>query len=332
MKKYFFLISVAALAMTACTNESEEYVGSQESREIAFSPIAQNPTRGQYSVLGSGAVFPTDNSMEVKCYQTQPSAAAYFDKCTFTKGASYWGGSKYWPLSAAKLNFFAVSGYGLTASHITIADALASAGVAYTTANSYSASTQSDIMYAFGRGEVTKDGNTLTFPDKVDMQFKHALALIDFEVKGYSATETGAITVNSITLKGATYNGTLTLTNTNAATVSDEVTTSVSWVAGDAVASQTVPGISSGTAITGDFARIGNGLMVIPGTGFTSFVINYSMNGNSYDYEYTPSPAVSSTTAAYKYTYQITFKLHEILINPTVSAWTNTNSGVTIQN
>lgn len=330
MKKNLFLISVAALAFAACTNETTEYVGSNEPKEIAFSPLAQNPTRAQYSVIGSA--FPEDNSMEVKAYQTQPSAAAYFDKCTFSKDGTYWKGGQYWPLSAAKLNFFAVSGHGLTASHITIADALASAGVAYTTANSYSATTQSDIMYAFGRGAVTKDGNTLSFNGAapVAMQFKHALALIDFEVKGFSATETGAITVNSITLKGATYNGTLTLTNTNAATESDAVTTAVSWAAGEAVATQTVPGISSGTAITTEFARIGNGLMVIPGTGFSSFVINYSLNGNSYDYEYTPSPAVSSTTAANKYTYQITFKLHEIEINPTVDPWTNTNNGVTI--
>lgn len=329
MKKYFFLISVAALAMTACTNESDEYVGSQEAKEIAFAPVNQTLTRGQYSVITT--TFPTDNTMEVKAYQTQPSAAAYFDKCTFSKGdGATWKGAQYWPLSAAKINFFAVSGFGLTASHITIADELASAGVTYTTANSYSSTTQSDIMYAFGRGEVTKSGNALTFPTNVPMQFKHALALIDFEVKGFSATEVSAITVNSITLKGATYNGTLTLSNTNAETESGTVTTGVSWVPGDPVATQIVPGISSGTAITADFTRIGNGLMVIPGTGFTSFVINYSLNGNSYDYEYTPDPAVSSTTENNKYTFQITFKLHEIEIAPTVATWTNNNKEVTI--
>ena len=333
MKKYLFVLSVAALGFASCSNDNviaENNTTGQQPREIAFAPIAQPNTRGQYAVTTTS--FPTDNTMEVKAYQTQPSAAAYFDKCTFTKGASAtWKGGKYWPLSEAKLNFFAVSGYGLTATHITIADALASASVAYTTANSYSETTQSDIMYAFGRGAVTKSGNALTFPTNVAMQFKHALALVDFEVKGYSATETAAITVNSITLKGATYNGTLTLTNTNAATESGDVTTAVSWSAGDAVASVIVPGISSSTAIGADFARIGNGLMVIPGTGFASFVINYSMNGNSYDYEYTPDPAVSTTTANNKYTYQITFKLHEIEIAPTVVTWTNTNSGVTIQ-
>lgn len=331
MKK-LFLFSVAALAFAACSNDEvvSENTTTNQQKEISFAPLAKPGTRGQYSIITE--VFPTNNTMEVKAYQTVPSAAAYFDKCTFTNDATTWKGNQFWPLSAAKLNFFAVSGFGLTASHITIADALASATVAYTTANSYGAATQSDIMYAFGRGQVTKDGNTLTFNSNapVDMVFKHALALVDFEVKGATSTETSAITVNSITLKGATYNGTLTLTNTNANTESDAVTTEVSWAAGDAVPSFAVPGISSGTAITDTYKRIGNGLMVIPGTGFTSFVVNYSLNGNNYEYEYTPSPAISSTVAANKYTYQIKFKLHEIEISPIVTTWTNTNNEITI--
>ena len=331
--KNLFLISAAALAFCACSNDEKiaENSASTQPQEIAFMPIAQPNTRAQYSVTTTS--FPDDNTMEVKAYLTQPSAGGYFEKCTFSKGdGTTWKGGKYWPLSDAKINFFAVSGYNLTVSHITIADALASATVNYTTANSYSQTTQSDIMYAFGRGEVTKTGNAIAFNggNAVSMQFKHALALVDFQVKGATSTETSAITVNSITLKDAKYNGTLTLTNTNASSESGEVTTAVSWSADEAVTSVVVPGISSGTVITADYARIGNGLMIIPGTGFTSFVINYSMNGNSYDYEYTPSPAVSSTTANNKYTYQITFKMHEIEIAPTVAEWTNTNTPITI--
>lgn len=335
MKKVLFLASLAAIAMTSCTSESNEYVGNgPEQKEIAFMPVAQKATRGAYSVITTA--FPTDNTMEVKAYQTQPSTGTYFEKCTFAKGGGEtWAAGKYWPLSEAKINFFAVSGYNVAAADITIANELASATVEYkatgnTSNTEYSAATQSDIMYAFGRGSVTKAGNVLTTPASVPMQFKHALALVDFEVKGNSATEAAAITVNSITLKGATYNGTLTLTNTNAATVSDAVTTAVSWAPGSSVATQDVPGISANTSISTTMTRIGNGLMVIPGTGFTSFMINYSMNGTAYNFEYTPDPVVSSTTANNKYTYQITFTLNEIQIAPTVAVWTNTDDGVTV--
>lgn len=338
MKKYLFLASVAALSFTACTNETEEYVGTgsaNQQQEIAFAPLSQPNTRGQYSVLGDA--FPENNTMEVAAWQVTPTPVSYFAKCTFAKGGgATWKGGKFWPLSAAKINFFAVSGYGLTASHITIANNLSEAGVAYTTANSYNSETQSDIMYAFGRGFVKKDGNALYFnrndagaDQPVNMVFKHALALVDFEVKGQGTAETTNIKVNSITVKGGTYNGTLTLTNTNAATESDVVTTAVEWVAGDAVAEVAVPGITANTPITNAYTRIGNGLMIIPGTGFTSFVVNYTFDSKTYDYEYTlPSALVS--VAANKYTYRINFKLHEIEIAPSITPWTNTNNDITI--
>lgn len=330
MKKSLFFVATAAVVLASCSNdvkisENTAPVGSNVQKEIVFSTYAQKAKHAPAKAPVLGSEFHATYNMEVKAYQSAPTAGAYFEKCTFAKDGEYWQGTtaQYWPLSAATINFFAVADSGMTASHITIEDALASATVAYTTTNSYSYTTQCDIMYAFGRGEVIQEGNALIFPAKVDMEFKHALALIDFQVKGAGTAETSAITINSISLKGATYTGTLTLTNTGATAASGAVTTAVSWVGNDAVNDAVaVPGINASTAITDSYARIGKGLMVIPGTGFTSFVINYSMNGNSYDYVYTPSPAVSSLTAATKYTYQINFRLHEIEIAPVVTEWT----------
>jgi len=339
MKKSLFFLASAALVLASCENDQllDKNTGltdANQPKEIALSPLSQTPKRSikraQYAVTTT--TFPTDNSMEVAAYMTVPETGNYFAKTTFNKGAGdTWKGNKFWPLGVSKLNFFAVSGYGLTASHITIQNNLSGATVAYTTANSYSATTQSDIMYAFGRGAVTKPSNALVF-NNVDMQFKHALALVDFEVKANSQTEIDSIKVKSIALKGATYNGTLTLTNTNAATESDAVTTAVSWAAGDVVTTQDVPGIATPATLTNAYARIGNGLMVIPGTGFTKFEITYTMGGHDYTYEYTPDPAISSTTENNKYTYRILFKMHEIEIAPTVAEWSNTNYDVTIQN
>jgi hypothetical protein len=326
MKKNLFILAAAGIALASCSSddlisENAAAKGGQP-MEIALTPIAQPGTRGQYAVLTAG--FPEDNTMEVKAYQSSATAGAYFDKTTFGKDGTTWKGTtpQYWPLSEATINFFAVSGYGIAANKITITDLLASATVDYS-APTYSATTQSDIMYAFNRGEVTKTGNALSFNSSspVSMQFKHALALVEFQVKGATATEVSAITVNSITLKDATYNGNLSLENTNAATESATVTTAVNWTPGASVDEFAVPGITANTAITADYARIGNGLMIIPTTGFSSFVINYTMNGHNYDYEYTPTTAVTSVAAGTKYIYQINFKLHEIEIAPTVAAW-----------
>ncbi len=354
MKKYLYLIPVAALAMTtACTNESDEFVGSQESREISFSAFTQNVTRAAVQ----GTTFPTTYTMEVKAYQTQPSATGYFDKTTFSKKETYWGATpaKYWPLSAAKFNFFAVSGDGVTDSHITIADALASASVAYTSANSYGPTTQSDIMYAFNRAEVTKTGNTLDFPDKVDMEFKHALALINFQIKaGDDASK--AIRIKKIELNGARYTGTLAITNTNAATESSTWSAKVDWTP-DAVQNNiVVPNIGNTetpVALTTSYVPANTAssypasLMIIPSTqtptvtqyGFTTIKITYVLDNKEYTYEYAPSdwtdddsdpatpdvPVYTYVEAGKKYTYQITMTLHEILINPRVEAWDEQN-------
>lgn len=198
----------------------------------------------------------------------------------------------------------------------------------------YSNATQSDIMYAFNRGAVVQNSNNLTFnggtteaASTVSMPFKHALSLIDFQIKAADAATESAITINSITLTGASYTGTLTLTNTNAATVSDAVTTAVSWV-GNTATDRTVPNVpptanyDAGT--DADYLPASPStacLMIIPNatSAFTSFTINYTFNGHTYDYTYTPASTVA--VAGYKYTFRINFRLHEITINPSVTVW-----------
>ena len=367
MKK-LFLFSVAALAFCACSSDetvSENSAANQQPKQISFAPLNKVNTRAAVQ----GTTFPTTNTMEVRAYQTQPSAAEYFPKTTYkyqyaggssTGAGSTWGGdpARYWPLSAAKLNFFAVSGASVTASHITIANALASASVAYTSANLYGATTQSDIMYAFGRGAVTQSGNNLTFNNSapVDMEFKHALALINFQIKaGNDASK--AIEIKKIELNGARYTGSLTITNTNAETESSTWSAKVDWTPDGVVNNVKVPNIGNETtpvALTTDFAPDNSdteeptdwaSLMIIPSTqtatvtqyGFTTIKITYVLDSKEYTYEYAPAgwtdedsnpttPDVATPTyveAGKKYTYQITMTLHEILINPTVDDWDN---------
>ncbi len=331
MKKYLFLISVAAVTMTACTSETEEYVGSAQSQEISFSPIAQKPTRA--AVIGT--TFPTTNTMEVAAYQSAPTGANYFSKTTFSNVASTntWSGNKYWPVGVSTLNFFAVSAAGVEASDITIADDLSSASVSYKTTGNpsstvYSYSTQSDIMYAFARGSVTQSSGSNFVYSNVGMGFAHALSLISFTVRSVNST---GITVNYIKLNGASYTGSLNLTNTGAQASSGDVTTTPAWTADGAVADVVVPNLPNTTLTTTAAPSDGSAcLMIIPkSSAFTNFVINYTMSGNTYDYTYTPSPAVEAK-AGKKYTYNIGFSSNEIIIAPTVADWTEGTGGGTI--
>lgn len=336
MKKALNLLSVA-LALVSCVKTQDVFSPSPEARQIAFSPLAQPATKAAIQ----GTTFPTSNTMEVTAYQSAPSAATYFPKTTFSYQSSKWGGTpaRYWPLSAATLNFFAVSGSSLNSADIIINEALSTATVNFKKktqqagdpTGTYTNATQSDIMYAFGRGAVTQDGNTLSFNggNPVALQFKHAMSLIKFQVKAADAASRD-ITVNSIVLNGASYTGALTLTNSGAfAASSGDVTTTVAWTADAAEDGITVPNssltINSSTFVPADGGEEGTwaSLVIVPNAtkGFDSFTVNYTFRDNSYSYTYTPSPVVP-VAAGTVYTYQLTFQLHEITISPSVATWT----------
>ena len=332
MKTKLFLVPVAALALTACSNDTvvDEVISQNQPREIAFAPLSQVATRAAID----GTTFPTTLDMKVAAYQVEATggtAGVYFDATTFkyqyagsesnsTANALYWGGetAKFWPLTPAYINFLAIAN----------ANADNSTGVTWgtdkadqvTIVMSDNSTAQRDLVYAIGNGEVTQSGNVLTFPAKVDMEFKHAQAWIDFKVKASSTAEQ-AITVNSITLTGAKYVGTYTVTHTNYDAKTGQ-SVAGAWSALGTVADIAVPNWTAATLST-EFVTVGYGLMIVPddaATGdFTSFTINYSYDGKTYDYTYTP--ASRQVEQGKHYIYEITFKLHEIFINPTVEDW-----------
>ena len=340
MKKNLFLIAVAALALGACSSdETVDQNNKTQQKEIAFQALSTPNTRAAVD----GTAFPTTLDMKVAAYQVEATggtAGVYFDATTFkyqyaggsaSGSGSYWGGetAKYWPLTPAYINFLAIAN----------ANADNATGVTWGTNKadqveivmSDNSSAQRDLMYAIGQGEVTQSGNTLTFPNKVDMEFKHAQAWIDFKVKANSTTET-AITINSIKLNGAKYNGTYTVTHTGYnAKIGQGV--AGAWSALGDAQSIAVPGWTA-AALTTSFVTVGNGLMIVPDDAatddFTSFTINYTFDGKTYEYTYTPDS--KSVDQAKHYIYEITFRLHEIFINPTVDDWADqTATAVTIQ-
>ncbi len=314
MKKYLFLISVAAVTMTACTSETEEYVGSAQSQEISFSPIAQKPTRAAVD----GTTFPDGQSIYVSAYQVSPTATNFFSDKEFTGSSTDgWKGTTaiYWPLSAAFINFLAYTGF--TAGTATWNSTNPASAVVLEMGDNKTA--QNDLMYAIGSGQVIQNTNsTLTFPSSVSMSFIHAQALLKFTVKGSSS-----ITVNSITLKNVSCQGTFTVSHSNWDQTSSQ-SVSGSWgnydsYKGDIVAIKN-EAYTSLTTSAQDYAS----LMVVPDQGVTGFTINYTLDNKTYNYTYDLQSGSNpmSLSQATKYIYNISFGSHEIIISPTVTDWT----------
>lgn len=326
MKKNLFLISVVALALGACSNDTtlEQNTATElQPAEIAFSPLNQNLTRAEVE----GTTFPTGQDMYVAAYDAT-KGADYFGQTTFdedgTTGKWKANPPKYWPMNAATLNFLAYtgvpSGSYFNATHpaqdltITLAD---------------NSSNQYDLMYACGRQSRALN----TAASDVAMNFKHALALIKFEVKtaadySYGSPKVYPLAITSIVLTGAHYSGTYTIDNsTNYSSTSSTYSTLVGvWSSVGTQANVTrTPSFSN---LTTSFQQVGNGILVVPdednsADDYTSFTINYTLDGKAYSYDYTPADL--DVHQAKKYTFQITMTLNEIIIAPTVTDYVEEN-------
>ncbi len=353
MKKYLYLIPVAALAMTACTNESDEFVGSQESREISFMPIAQPSTRATAAI--DGTTFPTTYNFYISAYAVD-AAGDYFNKAEYANETSNtWSGKdagnkQYWPLSPETLNFLAITKAGSSTTTFGTAGANYASKVVVEMADNRTA--QHDLMYSYARAAVTKDGNTLSYNSgaNVAMEFKHAQAWVNFTVKaGNDATAGAGIVVTGIQLKQAVYNGTATVTLANYNSKTSDLSATLAWD-GTAYGSATkydvdVPAnqttFSSVAVNSTSEIAAGDGLMIVPNPtktaevlnpSFTTFVVSYTLNGKNYTFEYTPTDAQKRMEPAHKYDFNITFTLTEIKVDATVEDWTDTDYAVAIPN
>ena len=322
MKKLFIISAAAVLAIVSCTKVEDRYVGAPESHEIAFQALTQPNTRAAVD----GTTFP-DVAMQVAAWDVTNSRD-FFTATNFTKASTTWKGGKYWPLSAAYINFLAYA--NLTEGSATwnlAGENKAASGVTLVMADNKTA--QNDLMYAIGNGEVTQTDNALSFPASVPMTFKHAQAWVRFMADAYDATSGGKVTLTSITLNGAKYNGTFTVTHTNY-NASSSQSVSGAWSALGSTANVEVPNWSSAVVAydsEGDGVVVGDGLLIVPDDNdatadWTSFTIAYSIDGNAYTYTYTPATAAAANVdQAKKYTFKINFHLHEIEIAPDVTDW-----------
>lgn len=335
MKRFFFL-AVAATAMLAACNKTE-IVPTGDAQEISFVAVNKVATK----VPVDGYTFSDDDNMAVAAYIVEGTTRNnFFGYTLFAKevGAEYWTGqpARYWPLTTSKINFLAVTevGGGVDNTSVTFDSSnYASGASAVLTGNqNYD---QNDLMFAVGQGTHNQNNEY----SAVSMVFKHALSWINFKLSSAAPTEY-QIQVNSITLNGATYNGTLTLDNTtfNKTAVPTITGVTATWSDKDPIASVYVPN-ADGTdkaapiILTSDSQLFGNGLLVVPDHYATSFTINYTLtqgDGTANIYDYTYTLPTGAWEMAKKYFYNIHITLSEIEVTPSIADWveTNTSTGV----
>ena len=359
MKKLFFF-ATATLVLASCNNdvtisENTALVGSNAQKEIGFTPLTQSPKRtisnDEHGYI-NGTTFDTDWAMTVSAVDVTNSSASFFDETEFdynyAGGASassgYWGGNpaRYWPLSPVQVNFLAIAHANANnTTDVTWTKTNASHQVVVEMSDNYASTTaQRDFIYAIGNGQVTQEGNALSFPTKVDMQFKHTQAYLIFRVKAADASSE-AIAIKDIQINGARTAGKATIARHDPDAYADAAidllwaapTSGTAYPGGSAAAAYhsvtpTQAPYSPAEALDdADFVERGH-LLVVPNMsaintfadgGFTSFKIIYTLNNNEYEYVYTPTATLLE--AGKKYFYDITFKLHEIFVNPSVTDW-----------
>ena len=346
MKKSIFILATAALVLASCNNDvkiAENKTLGNEPQEIGFIPMTQNVKRAPSTSRAAiaGTTFPTSEAIKTSAYDITNSRQ-FFDPTTFTHNpaTNVWEGEtgRYWPLSAVQVNFLAIA----------LENVANSSDVTWTTNNTPTQkvqvvqadnyASQKDFLYAIGNGQVTQNGNNLSFPAKIDMAFKHAQAYVVFMAKAADIASAG-ITIKDIQINGARTSGTAEIVRVNPGTYANDAI-SLNWTGagypngGDASAYNSITTTQAAydpakTISPYSFVEIGH-LMVVPymtagnifaNGGFTSIKIVYLLDGKEYNYVYTPAANDTKLKAGYKHIFNITFKLHEIVIDPVVVDW-----------
>ncbi|MBR5498540.1 MAG: fimbrillin family protein [Bacteroidales bacterium] len=320
MKKVFIGAAAMIIALASCSKIS--VVNNDAPQEIGLRAIAGTMTKAPITAFGEGTNMGV--YADYKGAATGSVYQAYFADFEFHNNEGSWVGwngtahsPKYYPVSGT-LDFFA---YSPKCTAITAGrDGVTGLTFAYTLASNKT--NQYDVLVSEIRSGVTKP-NAAT---DVAMKFKHALSLIDINVK---KTGTADIVVKSITLTGTNHAGTATVTYD--ANRVNETFPTISWVATDALGSDL---INTVLTLGDDFSDYNTSadLLVVPTTGVEkSMTIVYTIDGGI-DLSHTFSLGDTGNWApSTKYTYNITVGPLEITINPSITEWTSaTTSNPTI--
>lgn len=190
MKKHFIYGALAAMTMTACSQDEVTDLN-LNGNEISYSVATGKPTRAanlfdNNTLPGSFKVWGNLNV----------SGDPYFAGDVVTKNGNKWESTntRYWPAEA--LNFYAIAG---CSEDLTVGTGNAS----FTYAVNPTVAGQEDVLYAAEIG-ATKDGG------KVTLNFEHALSQIVFKAK--KSNNNLHVVVSGVKVAHLKDNGTFTFT------------------------------------------------------------------------------------------------------------------------
>ena len=357
MKKYLFIAAAAVIALASCQKETE--VPSFNNVPGVMNEISLRSASGVTKSAIDGTTFPVGYDMLVSAYRNldesikgDDSAADYFEGIHFEKGTSdaVWHAKtpKYWPLTG-KLDFLAVACAGLNTADNGIVPTCtwgASSNVAkqvVVTVPDNSAKFD-DLLYGAANAQSYVASGT-------PISFNHAMAAVVFTAKSnvaYDTTTNVGITIDSISVNGAKYSGTLTVSNPAAAAGSgslsaawSDLNTQKDYLKARVWNSANLGTNTSETELTGlnltatsaaiTTKKFGEGYVILPAQAAVPFTVTYTIhNGfksdgttkldNQLQYKYEPT---GNWDMAKKYVYDINITLNEITIAPLIVDWDN---------
>ena len=345
MKKLFFFAAIASVAFASCV-KNDPAPSVTEQHEITFAAPVVGPQTKVYGEIG--ATYNTGESFDVWCVHntadiTEWGGTAYFSdvKATYDAGLGGWTLSPkyYWP-ATGELSFVALSPSLTNTTAYDHAN-----GFQITSAWSQGATQDAivDLMYSeptfncvkssFVNGDNDDDDDSGNYKyNGVDINFKHALSYILFNVKtteDYSATT--KFRLNTITLSGVYTTGTFNQKD------ADPWTENTAGAKGTYVAYTNTPGLEFGNSAVHAAAAVGKEIILLPQAltaGQQRITVNYQIstdNGTTWINQEQEVDLKNATVAAWemgmKYTYNLSIGMTEIIFDPAVTYWTEAAGG-----
>ena len=310
MKKIFLVAVAAMVSLSSCVQTNEVYTGKLQ--EMGFKSAV---TRG---IIQSNAdmTYP----VSVSATWNDPAASKYVEYFTnheFVLNDGLWKGNpaKYWPTSG-NMEFLAVCPYPQSAD----------VEVSYKTDGTFESlnfgvinnniKDQHDVLYS--------DLLTVTAPQTSaqPLLFHHACAQLNVTFK--KTDSAAAVVIKSVTAKNVHLTGNLKVTpvvgDDSIATWETGLTANRFFLGAEAT------GVENGTldqTLVADTAFAPTPLLVLPGTQ-TAFVIVYTIDGVQHTYTHT---LTGNWEMGYKYTYNYTINVNEIIFDCTVDEWVPADGG-----